>query len=188
MKAFILNGAMDDHDATDCLASTLAEGLLLHGWQVEVVTLRQQEIAWCTGCFGCWSQEPGECVIDDAGRVLAAKVRQAQLVVFLTPVTFGGYSSQLKKAVDRLLPDMAPYFMASDPQNIQHAIFPALLGVGVLDREDDLAASLFLSLVERNAANYHSCCSSGLVVAAGIDPHEFARRLEPALTALEVCS
>lgn len=72
------------------------------GWEVEPFILHDMEIHhW--GCFGCWVQTPGVCVIDDAGRDVARAVIQSDLAVFLIPVTFGGYSSELKKAVDRLI-------------------------------------------------------------------------------------
>jgi multimeric flavodoxin WrbA len=44
---------------------------------------------------------PGECVIKDAGCDVARDVSHSDLVILLTPMSFGGYSSELKKAVDR---------------------------------------------------------------------------------------
>ncbi len=54
--------------------------------------------------------DPGECARDDDGRRVAREVIRSNLAVFLTPVTFGGYSSVLKGAVDRLIPLGSPFF------------------------------------------------------------------------------
>jgi len=35
----------------------------------------------------------------------------SELVVLLTPITFEGYCSELKKAVDRVIPLILPYFL-----------------------------------------------------------------------------
>jgi multimeric flavodoxin WrbA len=67
------------------------------GWTVEVMPLASMDMAPCRGCFGCWTRSPGECVIDDQGRSVAQGLARADLWVLLTPVTFGGYSSALKR-------------------------------------------------------------------------------------------
>jgi hypothetical protein len=100
---------------------------------VEPHVLRDLEIAFCVGCFGCWERNPGECLVDDAARDLARAMIQSELVVYLTPVTFGGYSSQLKKAVDRVICLLHPHF--TKVHNETHHIarcarYPRLLGVG----------------------------------------------------------
>jgi len=51
--------------------------------------LSNRTLGSCTGCFQCWLKTPGLCVIDDDGRLLAGKFIQSDLVVLLTPVTFG---------------------------------------------------------------------------------------------------
>jgi AraC-like DNA-binding protein len=42
----------------------------------------------------------GVCVIDDFGLEAARMAVQSDVLIFLSPVTSGGYSSELKKAVD----------------------------------------------------------------------------------------
>ena len=72
------------------------------------------EIRPCIGCFGCWVQTPGECLIDDAARQIAPAIIGSDLVIYLTPVTFGGYSSELKKALDRCICLILPFFTKID--------------------------------------------------------------------------
>ncbi len=187
MKAILLNGAAAEGDRVDRLAGPLVEILTGQAMHVERVDLRNESIAWCTGCFGCWSDLPGRCRIDDAGRDLADKARRADLLVLLSEVVFGGYHWQLKKALDRLLPNLAEYFLNegdSDPPAWQS--FTAILGVGVLGPDDPEAAALFTDLVQRNAANYHSWRSGAMVVGPRIDTDQLADRIWGSIRSMEV--
>ncbi len=137
----------------------LTAELAYRGWEVEGALLRELQIADCSGCYTCWIATPGICRVDDAGRDLARKAALCELLVFLTPVTFGGYSSELKKAVDRLLPNILPFFEKVGGE-IHHARRytenPRLLVVGMTTTRDDERDAIFRKLVERNATNLRS--------------------------------
>jgi multimeric flavodoxin WrbA len=107
METVVLNGARNGDSKVDEVskAITLEVGNL---GQVSVFELQETSIADCASCFGCYLKTPGECVIDDAARDIAKKLAKADLKVFLTPIVFGGYSSELKKAVDRQLGLLLP--------------------------------------------------------------------------------
>ena len=79
------------------------------GHAVQSFQLRDTPIAYCRGCFNCWIKTPGICRTRDAGRYVARAFRASDAVFFLTPVTFGGYSSELKKALDRCIGLVAPF-------------------------------------------------------------------------------
>jgi hypothetical protein len=80
-------------------------------------------------------------------------------VVFLTPVTFGGYSAELKKAVDHLIVTNLPFFRTVNgethhsPRYRRHA---NLLVVGTLPERDEESEAIFATLVERNSINMFS--------------------------------
>ena len=158
MKAVLLDGLLET-DASSPVQEIIVTELQRIGWGVDPVVLREVEIADCAGCFGCWIRTPGVCVIDDVARDIAARVIQSDLVIFLTPITFGGYSSELKKALDRLICLVLPFFRKIDGE-IHHSAryerYPRLVGVGVLGQPDDEAERLFATLIERNAINLHS--------------------------------
>jgi multimeric flavodoxin WrbA len=111
MKAFILNGFEKKDDA---LYEIISEHLKGIGWEINTFFPQDKRIAPCQGCFGCWIKTPGICVIDDAGRNVVQMAVQSDMIVFLSPVTFGGYSSCLKKAIDRMVPIALPFFMKID--------------------------------------------------------------------------
>ena len=110
MKAVIFNGAKEGDLTIKAIEKNIADQLTKERWEVEPIELRNMQIANCIGCFGCWVKTPGTCVINDDGRETTRKAIQSDLMVWLTPVTFGGYSSELKKALDRIIPILLPYF------------------------------------------------------------------------------
>ena len=64
----------------------------------------------CLGCFGCWVKTPGTCVIADDGRAFVEALYPADLVVIVTRIPFGSYAPSVKRALDRSLPVLLPFF------------------------------------------------------------------------------
>ena len=120
VKATILNGALPGDSYVDAAAMALHNALHTQGWTATTWTLREEKIAYCLGCFQCWTTTPGLCRIDDTGRDVAASVIGSHLVVYLTPITFGGYSSALKKTVDRSICLVSPFFKRIDGEVHHH--------------------------------------------------------------------
>ncbi len=159
MKAVILNGALSGDQSLDRVQEVLMAELKTRCWEVEPFLLNSLDIKYCTGCFGCWMQTPGVCIIPDAGQEIAKAFIQSDLVIFLTPVTFGGYSSELKKALDRIICILSPFFMKVGGEihhRPRYERYPRLMGVGLLPREDVESGRVFNTLVERNAINWHA--------------------------------
>ena len=87
----------------------LVGGLTAGGTSVEEIRLRDLEMRYCTGCFGCWVKSPGECVFKDDSAGICSQVINSDLTLFASPVIMGFPSALLKKAHDRLLPLIHPY-------------------------------------------------------------------------------
>jgi multimeric flavodoxin WrbA len=64
----------------------------------------------CRGCFRCWVQTPGTCVIDDRGAGFAALMATHDEVVFLSRLVFGGLSPDVKAVLDRSIGFALPFF------------------------------------------------------------------------------
>lgn len=170
MNATILNGALPEDGYADQVATTLAQFLRTAGWTVKNWTLRDEKIAYCLGCFECWTKTPGLCRIDDAGRDIAASIIRSDLAIYLTPVTFGGYSSTLKKAVDRVICLVSPFFTRIDGEVHHHARYdryPALLGVGIMAEPNPAQERIFSTLIHRNAINLHAPADDSHVLYRG---------------------
>ncbi len=158
MKALVLNGATNGDQTLDAVNEIIITHLEGLGWQVDSFILRDVDISNCLGCFGCWVRTPGICVIDDAGRDIARLNVQSDLVVFLTPITFGGYSSELKKAIDRLIPNILPFFTKINGEvhhKPRYEQYPRLIAIGTLPHPDTESEQLFRFLVNRNVINQH---------------------------------
>ena len=155
MKAVIFNGAREDDPIIDASESSLFHLLMEGGWEVELIELREKRIAGCLGCFGCWVKTPGTCVIGDYGRESTKKAFQSDLLVWLTPVTFGGYSSELKKALDRLIPLLLPYFEIYKGQThhqMRYDKYPKIVVIGTEPHKEEYEETFF-ALTERNMLN-----------------------------------
>lgn len=125
---------------------------------MEYISLAEAEIKHCQGCFSCWLITPGECVIQDTGNDIARKYINSDTVILLTPVTFGGYSSVLKKALDRMIPNICGLF--TEYQGETHHVrryssYPALVILGVQETAAREEAEIFHELAHRNSLNLY---------------------------------
>ena len=78
---------------SETLAAAFAEGAQAAGHQVETVYLREKQIGYCKGCFAC--HELGHCVLRDDAAAIIAKMHDADVLVFATPVYYYCVSGQL---------------------------------------------------------------------------------------------
>jgi len=111
MKVTILNG--NDHASNvdfDQYINQLEEDLTAHGHQVKHLLLREMKINYCIGCFDCWLKTPGECVHHDDGRSIPPAIIESDFLLWASPLKLGYPSAVLKRAMDRCLPILLPYF------------------------------------------------------------------------------
>lgn len=156
MRVLLLNGSLAPDPLLDELAARITQSFAHRQATVETVLLRIEEIAWCQGCFECWTTTPGLCKINDAGRDLAREFVQADAVVLLTPSRFGGLSSEIKKLLDRTIGMLLPFFRnvggeTHHPPRYEHR--PALGVFGVLDHADFDEETTLRVLADRIAVN-----------------------------------
>ena len=112
-RILILNGSpRGTESGTLRLARAFAAGIAPGeegGAVPEEVTLRERRIAPCLGCFACWRQTPGACVIRDDMDEIREKVKKADYILESFPLYFFGLPSGIKAMTDRMLPFMKPY-------------------------------------------------------------------------------
>lgn len=175
MKAILLDGSSQGDRRCERLGGALSAQLEARGWDVEHVVLRDRKIGNCAGGFFCWVRSPGVCKVDDDNRVIAAGIVASDLAVYLTPVTFGGYSSNLKRMLDHQIQNISPFFTTIEGEihhKPRYANNPDLLAVGWMDGHDERAAAVFGHLVRRNALNLHAKTSVAAVVTADLTDGE----------------
>ena len=156
--ALVLDGRTDDGLTLALIHEALVDSLAAGGWAVDDWRLRDDTIAWCAGCFKCWTTTPGVCAHHDDGREVAARWVRSDLVVLLTPVTFGGYSSELKKALDHVIPILLPTMLhrggeTHHPQRYDRRRDLLFVGTVSAGQAEGPEARTFRRLVERNTLN-----------------------------------
>ena len=170
MKALILDGSPRKETTISKAYDYLEECLKNNNYETKVRTLREEKIAPCLGCFGCWLKTPGQCIIKDDASTLPRDVIQSNVLVDLTPVTFGMYSSELKKAIDRYAcPILLPFFEKVNGEihhNGRYEKYPNIIAIGTLENQDCESEKTFKTLVARNAINLHTKASSCIVYSS----------------------
>jgi len=189
MKAIILNGARNNEKILDDVHKIVSAKLSDLNWDVKPFILRELNITHCVGCFECWVKTPGICRFKDDGPQIAEEWIKSDLVIYITPVVFGGYSSELKKALDRIICLIAPFFMKIDGETHhkpRYEKYPSLMGIGVLPQSDPDSEKIFKTLVYRNSLNFHSPFHIGGVVLNSQEMEEKIQIIQSFFTATEV--
>jgi len=184
-KVVVLDGCgLPDQDLAPVL-NELLDVLGRNGSQIETLHLHELKFAHCLGCFNCWVKTPGMCVENDAGRQIARAVIQSDCTVFFTPVTFGGYSAELKKMLDHFIQLISPFF-AMDHGEVHHPPRyphrPRLIVVGAQRRANQHEAYIFKTLAGRTAINLHPPAHAAEVVVATDAAGTLRQRFEALLT------
>ena len=156
MKVLLLNGTNKEDSEIDALYNSIMKELENKNWEIDSIILRDVTIAPCQGCFECWIKTPGECKIDDESREITKKMVNSDLIIHFTPITFGGYSYELKKAIDRFIPILLPFFTKRDGE--VHHIHryekrASVMVIGFLPQPDNEKETVFKTLVQRNSLN-----------------------------------
>ena len=101
-KVLIISSSPRKGGNSETLAAAFAKGAREAGNQVETVSLRDKQVGFCKGCLACLKL--GHCVIQDDAVEIAAKMHDADVLVFATPVYYYCVSGQLKTMLDRANP------------------------------------------------------------------------------------
>lgn len=99
-RVVVISTSLRHGSNSDMLADKFAEGARAAGNDVEKISLSQKDIQFCKGCLGC--QKLGRCVIGDDVNDIMAKVLQADVVCWATPIYYYEMSGQMKTLIDRM--------------------------------------------------------------------------------------
>lgn len=101
-KILVICTSMRSRSNSEMLADSFIEGAKASGNTVEKVTLKGKTINFCKGCFSC--QKTGKCVIADSAPAITEKIRQAEVIVWASPIYYYSVSGQMKTLIDRANP------------------------------------------------------------------------------------
>lgn len=95
----VISTSLRNNSNSDILADYFIEGAKSVGNNVEKISLKDKNIAFCKGCLAC--QQTKKCVINDDAVEIADKMCSADVIVFATPIYYYEMSGQMKTLLDR---------------------------------------------------------------------------------------
>ena len=101
-RILIITTSLRTKSNSDILAEKVAEGAKAAGHDTELISLKGKKLEYCIGCFAC--QKTEKCVIRDDAAEIVEKVKNADTLVFATPIYYYEMSGQMKTLLDRLNP------------------------------------------------------------------------------------
>ncbi len=101
-NVLIISSSLRKGSNSEILAEEFSRGASDAGNVVELITLRGKDIRFCRGCLAC--QNTRKCVIADDSQAVVAKMHDADVIAFATPIYYYGMSGQLKTLLDRANP------------------------------------------------------------------------------------
>lgn len=161
MRITILDGSDPTTDNQfDEYIHKLVEQLTQKDHTVEHFLLREMNLHFCTGCFGCWVKTPGECVFRDDGHHLRMAMLHCDFLLWVSPLIAGYPSARLKSMMDKSIPLIHPYFEVVHGEAHHHARYDQYPLTGLLiqpemdtDSED---IRIVHNLFSRTALNFKS--------------------------------
>ena len=103
MKVLGLVGSPRKGGNTDTLVSAILYGAGASNHEVEKIFLYDIDILPCIDCRGC-KKGFYECVFNDGMKLLYAKIEEAQVIIFGTPLYWYGPTAKMKLMLDRFRP------------------------------------------------------------------------------------
>lgn len=101
-KVLIISSSLRSNSNSDKMAEEAFRGAKVAGHDVNIISLKNKDLRFCKGCLAC--QKTRQCVIlDDMDRMIE-QVKEADVLIFVSPIYYNGMSGQLKTFLDRCNP------------------------------------------------------------------------------------
>ncbi len=149
---------LDAMEGKNSISDSLKEKMVQRGEEFSYFELRDMKILPCRSCGACAFKSPGKCIFKDDMHEILHKLANSSAIIMLSPVTFGGYSSTLKKAVDKFAQMALPSYKVKNGHMVHPARYGSkiLIGIGVQGAASEDREKSFKRLVENNGLNMQS--------------------------------
>ncbi len=101
MRIVCLSDKNNGTDLSRDLLEKLFQAAVEAGHEMDVIDLAKDDLAFCFGCMRCWSSGTGKCVSGDRLPEIDKKIDGCGLIIFLSPVIFGTFSSIMKTPIEK---------------------------------------------------------------------------------------
>ena len=101
-KVLVITTSLRAKSNSDILAEKLIAGAKDAGHEVEQISLKGKTIKYCIGCLAC--QKTQKCIQKDDAIEIAEKMKNADTLVFVTPIYYYEMCGQMKTLLDRMNP------------------------------------------------------------------------------------
>ena len=122
MKALFINGSPRKKFNTAQMLESAMKGAADAGAETEWINLFDYEFTGCRSCFACKiknSKTNGLCAIRDSIRPVLEKAKNADIIVFGSPVYYGYPTGQLRNFVERLLFPLDTYLVDENGNRVK---------------------------------------------------------------------
>lgn len=142
------------------IGEKLKDKLLYNKMEVDYISLENVNVEPCLNCGGCTYKTYGKCVIRDDGDWIYPKLIRSDLQIYVTPITFGGYSFKTKRVLDKCALIMDRHYMVDNKE---------LVKAGMLDKRFKMIlVGVNQDTVEAENEAFHKLFKEILIIARGI--------------------
>ena len=127
---------------------------------IKIISKEMDNIYPCIGCFKCWLKTPGKCVIDDDYTYIPKYMKENNLIVFISEIKFGCYTSYIKNVIERSIGFILPFMYKINnethhPSRYKNNV-PKLIFIGYGSNLCDDEKENFREIAKANAINFGS--------------------------------
>ncbi len=140
MNVLAINGSPHMEEGnTALILNPFLDGMSEAGASIELFYSWKLKIGPCSGDMNCWFKNPGKCGQDDDMKLLLPKLKEADVIVWASPVYYSGITGTLKNLMDRQLPLFMQEMAGSKKQKI---VLVSTCGAWELSMFDPLLAQM----------------------------------------------
>lgn len=159
MNILIISDSSDKSILGTKIKDDLKNYLNANKHKVSCFNIQADDIHYCVGCFGCWLKTPGKCVFNDISSDMNKAYIESDIAIFLSPVKYGCYTPAIRRTLDRMLPNILPFFKKISGE-VHHAPryskYPSFITYGYGEDITAQEAETFRSLSNANAINFQT--------------------------------
>lgn len=120
----------------------LYKELTVNGITTEYISLEGVKVKPCINCGGCTYKTYGRCVVRDDADWILSKIIEAEILIIVSPITFGSYSYKIKQVLDKISLIMDRHYYIRDKEMVkggmngrQFKLFALGINNGCIDGE-----------------------------------------------------